>query len=126
MFEADDGARLIGNSHAFRITCQQVGDKPGHERQMPHDKYRLAPAVALPVEGRRIVVRIDEPAGLDLDTRRNDIGKLTGLEWIHDAGVLVGLIAITNTHSVGVVRDAIVADLTSTADALFPPELKPA
>ena len=57
--------------------------------------------------------------------RLNGNGELTGLEWIREAGVLAGPIGITNTHSVGVVRDAIVADLTSTADALFPPELRP-
>ncbi len=41
--------------------------------------------------------------------RLNGNGELTGLEWIREAGVLAGPIAITNTHSVGVVRDAIVA-----------------
>jgi D-aminopeptidase len=34
---------------------------------------------------------------------------MTGLEWIREAGLLAGVIAITNTHSVGVVRDALVA-----------------
>lgn len=41
--------------------------------------------------------------------RLNGNGELTGLEWIREAGLLSGPIAITNTHSVGVVRDAIVA-----------------
>ena len=41
--------------------------------------------------------------------RLNGNGELTGLEWIREAGVLAGPIAITNTHSVGIVRDAIVA-----------------
>ena len=35
--------------------------------------------------------------------------ELTGLEWIREAGQLGGAVAITNTHSVGVVRDALVA-----------------
>jgi len=39
----------------------------------------------------------------------NGNGELTGLEWIHEAGLLSGPIAITNTHSVGVVRDALIA-----------------
>jgi len=38
----------------------------------------------------------------------NGNGELTGLEWIREAGKLVSPIAITNTHSVGVVRDALV------------------
>jgi D-aminopeptidase len=41
--------------------------------------------------------------------RLNGNGELTGLEWVREAGQLGGVIAITNTHSVGVVRDALVA-----------------
>ena len=39
----------------------------------------------------------------------NGKGDATGLEWIREAGLLATPIAITNTHSVGVVRDALVA-----------------
>ena len=41
--------------------------------------------------------------------RINGNGELTGLEWIRDSGLLTTPIALTNTHSVGVVRDALVA-----------------
>jgi D-aminopeptidase len=41
--------------------------------------------------------------------RLNGNGELTGLEWIREAGMLTTPVAITNTHSVGVVRDALVA-----------------
>jgi D-aminopeptidase len=41
--------------------------------------------------------------------RLNGNGELTGLEWIRESGMLTSPIAITNTHSVGVVRDALVA-----------------
>ena len=41
--------------------------------------------------------------------RLNGNGELTGLEWVRESGQLLGPIAITNTHSVGVVRDALVA-----------------
>ncbi|MEA2652994.1 MAG: D-aminopeptidase [Chloroflexota bacterium] len=41
--------------------------------------------------------------------RLNGNGELTGLEWIRESGMLTTPIAITNTHSVGVVRDAMVA-----------------
>ena len=40
--------------------------------------------------------------------RLNGNGELTGLEWIREAGHLTGPIGLTNTHSVGVVRDAII------------------
>jgi L-aminopeptidase/D-esterase-like protein len=39
----------------------------------------------------------------------NGNGELTGAAWIEEGGFLEGPIAITNTHSVGVVRDAIIA-----------------
>ena len=41
--------------------------------------------------------------------RLNGNGELTGLEWVRESGLLGGVIGITNTHSVGVVRDAFVA-----------------
>jgi D-aminopeptidase len=40
--------------------------------------------------------------------RFNGNGEMTGLEWIREAGTLATPVAITNTHSVGVVRDALV------------------
>jgi D-aminopeptidase len=41
--------------------------------------------------------------------RLNGNGELTGLEWVRESGQLTTPLAITNTHSVGVVHDAIVA-----------------
>ena len=38
----------------------------------------------------------------------NGNGDMTGLEWVRDSGLVVGVIGITNTHSVGVVRDALI------------------
>jgi D-aminopeptidase len=40
--------------------------------------------------------------------RLNGNGELTGLEWVRESGTLTSTIALTNTHSVGVVRDALV------------------
>ena len=37
----------------------------------------------------------------------NGNGEMTGTTWLEESGVLEGPVAITNTHSVGVVRDAI-------------------
>ncbi|WP_095156674.1 P1 family peptidase [Pseudomonas sp. Irchel 3E13] len=50
----------------------------------------------------------------------NGNGDATGLEWIREAGLLSTPIAITNTHSVGVVRDALVA---AERDALADPSV---
>jgi D-aminopeptidase len=41
--------------------------------------------------------------------RLNGNGELTGLEWVRESGMLTSPIALTNTHSVGVVRDALIA-----------------
>jgi D-aminopeptidase len=55
------------------------------------------------------------PRGLDYDSVfaawhvLNGCGEMTGTTWIEESGLLEGPVAITNTHSVGVVRDAIVA-----------------
>src|SRR5688500_9382408 len=38
----------------------------------------------------------------------NGNGEMTGMAWVKEGGFLDGPIAITNTHSVGVVRDAII------------------
>jgi D-aminopeptidase len=40
--------------------------------------------------------------------RLNGAGELTGLEWVRESGVLTTPIGLTNTHSVGVVRDALI------------------
>jgi D-aminopeptidase len=39
----------------------------------------------------------------------NGNGEMTGLLWVEESGLLTTPVAITNTHSVGVVRDALVA-----------------
>lgn len=58
--------------------------------------------------GDRCRVPVDDPcfAGCHV---LNGNGDATGLEWIGEAGLLTTAIATTNTHSVGVVRDALIA-----------------
>jgi D-aminopeptidase len=40
---------------------------------------------------------------------QNGNGEMTGTTWVEESGFLEGPIMITNTHSVGVVRDAVIA-----------------
>jgi L-aminopeptidase/D-esterase-like protein len=40
---------------------------------------------------------------------QNGNGEMTGSEWVQEGGFLEGPVMITNTHSVGVVRDAVIA-----------------
>ena len=39
----------------------------------------------------------------------NGNGEMTGSEWVEESGFLEGPVSFTNTHSVGVVRDAVIA-----------------
>ena len=47
----------------------------------------------------------------------NGNGELTGLEWVRESGMLTTPIGLTNTHSVGVVRDALVVASVRNAPA---------
>jgi D-aminopeptidase len=42
--------------------------------------------------------------------RLNGNGEMTGLEWVRESGMLTSPVALTNTHSVGIVRDTLLAD----------------
>ncbi len=76
------------------------GDGPLRVGEGP---VRTGVTVIVPCEdvGRRVLF-----AGCH---RLNGNGELTGLEWVRESGILSSPIAITNTHSVGVVRDALVS-----------------
>jgi D-aminopeptidase len=50
----------------------------------------------------------------------NGNGEMTGTTWIQESGFLEGPVAITNTHSVGVVRDAIIQWELSQKKSLQP------
>ncbi|BBY18782.1 DmpA family aminopeptidase [Mycolicibacterium litorale] len=52
--------------------------------------------------------------------RLNGSGEMTGLEWIRESGELTSAIGLTNTHSVGVVRDALVdAQVAARGEGLY-------
>ena len=50
----------------------------------------------------------------------NGNGEMTGTTWLQESGFLEGPVAITNTHSVGVVRDAIIRWEVSRKNVLQP------
>ena len=54
-------------------------------------------------------VGIDEDPVFAGAHRLNGNGELPGLEWVRESGMLTTPVALTNTHSVGVVRDALIA-----------------
>jgi D-aminopeptidase len=47
----------------------------------------------------------------------NGNGELTGLAWVEESGLLTTPIGLTNTYSVGVVRDALVAAVAVASDS---------
>jgi D-aminopeptidase len=52
--------------------------------------------------------------------RLNGSGEMTGLEWVRESGELTSPIGLTNTHSVGVVRDALVeAQVRERGEGLY-------
>jgi D-aminopeptidase len=75
------------------------GVRVGHTTLIEGDDVRTGVTIVLPPQ---------EPCFAGAH-RINGNGELTGLEWVRDSGLLTTPIGLTNTHSVGVVRDAIVA-----------------
>jgi len=71
----------------------------GHATRIEGDDVRTGVTVIVPPE-------LPLFAGCH---RLNGNGELTGLEWVRESGLLTTPIGITNTFSVGVVRDAIAA-----------------
>jgi D-aminopeptidase len=82
------------------------GIRVGHTTLIEGDAVRTGVTVVVPPETPLF-------AGCH---RLNGNGELTGLEWVRESGLLTTPIGITNTFSVGVVRDAIAAE-SSDEDA---------
>jgi D-aminopeptidase len=80
------------------------GVRVGHATIVEGDAVRTGVTVVLPHEGNTW----EEPVFAG-PHRLNGNGELTGLEWIRESGLLTSPIGLTNTNSVGVVRDALIA-----------------
>jgi D-aminopeptidase len=80
-----------------------AGVRVGHTTLIEGDSIRTGVTVVLPDDGN---------PGTDplfAGTHRlNGNGEITGLEWVRESGLLTSPIALTNTYSVGIVRDALV------------------
>jgi len=76
-----------------------AGVRVGHTTLIEGDAIRTGVTVVVPPETPLF-------AGCH---RLNGNGELTGLEWVRESGFLTTPIGITNTFSVGIVRDAIAA-----------------
>jgi D-aminopeptidase len=78
-----------------------AGIRVGHTTLIEGDAIRTGVTVVLPTP--------DGTPCFAAPHRLNGNGELTGLEWVRESGLLTTPIGITNTFSVGVVRDALVA-----------------
>ena len=80
------------------------GVRVGHTTIVEGDSIRTGVTVVFPHEGNPW----EEPVFAG-PHRLNGNGELTGLEWIRECGMLTSPVGLTNTHSVGVVHDALIA-----------------
>jgi D-aminopeptidase len=83
------------------------GVRVGHTTLIEGDSVRT---------GVTVVVPPGEPL-FAAPFRLNGNGEMTGLEWVRESGLLTSPIGLTNTHSVGVVRDALVRIAVAQDDA---------
>ncbi|MEX2211496.1 MAG: P1 family peptidase [Gaiellaceae bacterium] len=93
-----------------RDSIADVGVRVGHTTLIEGDSVRTGVTVVVPPA-------LPLFAGAH---RLNGNGELTGLEWIRESGLLTTPVALTNTHSVGVVRDALVSAMAGKADWSLP------
>jgi D-aminopeptidase len=82
------------------------GVRVGHTTLIEGDSVRSGVTVVIPPELPCFAAPF----------RLNGNGEMTGLEWVRESGFLTSQIAITNTHSVGVVRDALVSAAVCAGD----------
>jgi D-aminopeptidase len=80
------------------------GVRVGHKTIVEGESVRTGVTVVFPHEGDPWAEPVFAGAH-----RLNGNGELTGLEWVRESGTLTSPVGLTNTHSVGVVRDALVA-----------------
>lgn len=105
----DLGIPFLGEPGAFNAITDVAGVEVGHttliqgegELRVGQGPVRTGVTVVLP-RGKRY-----DPCFAAWHSL-NGNGEMTGTTWIEESGFLEGPIAITNSHSVGVVRDALV------------------
>jgi D-aminopeptidase len=81
-----------------------AGVRVGHTTLIEGDSVRTGVTVVLPHGGNPG----SDPVFAGCH-RLNGNGEMTGLEWVRESGLLTSPVALTNTYSVGVVRDELVA-----------------
>ena len=99
----DLGVPFDGTTGAFNAITDVQGVEVGETTLISGDNVRTGVTAVLP-RGKRS----DDSVFAGWFSQNGD-GEMTGTTWVEESGFLDGPIMITNTHSVGVVRDAVIA-----------------
>jgi D-aminopeptidase len=95
----DLGVRFPGDPGKLNAITDVAGVEVGHTTLIEGDKVRTGVTVVFP----RGKDNLDPAFG---GWSLNGNGEMTGTAWLEESGLLDGPILITNTHSVGMVRDS--------------------
>jgi D-aminopeptidase len=100
----DVGVPFDGAPGAHNAITDVAGVTVGYATVMAGDSVRTGVTAILPRSG----ASRDQPVFAGVFSL-NGNGEMTGTHWIEESGFLEGPVLLTNTHSVGVVRDAAIA-----------------
>ena len=99
----DLGVPLAGTPGPLNAITDVKGVEVGHTTLLSGESVRTGVTAILP-RGKQI----NDPVFAGWFSQ-NGNGEMTGTTWVEESGFLDGPVMITNTHSVGVVRDAVIA-----------------
>ncbi len=111
----DIGIPFKGTPGAFNSITDVCGVEVGHRTLIEgsgqlstgQKPIRTGVTVVLP-RGKNISGNLEEQQTFGAWYSLNGNGEMTGTTWLEESGFLSPVIAITNTHSVGTVRDAVI------------------
>jgi D-aminopeptidase len=98
----DLGVPFEGTPGTFNAITDVAGVEVGHTTLISGDSVRTGVTVVLP-EGKAGKNQV-----FAAWFTMNADGEMTGTTWIEESGILEGPVAITNTHSVGTVHQAVI------------------
>jgi L-aminopeptidase/D-esterase-like protein len=99
----DLGVPFDGVTGPWNAITDVQGVEVGHTTLIAGEAVRTGVTAVLP-RGKRS----NDPVFAGWFSQNGD-GEMTGTTWVEESGFLDGPVMITNTHSVGVVRDAVIA-----------------
>jgi D-aminopeptidase len=106
----DLGIPFDGAPGPLNAITDVPGIAVGHVTLIGGDRVRTGVTAVLPAGRDHVFRRL--PGGY---VALNGNGEMTGTHWLDEAGLLEGPLMLTNTNSVGIVRDAVVSWLAARA-----------